>query len=149
RQLGAPDAVSTRHLWHAFTSSRLFIGLADARAGDILDPDIALALPGDGPQALARRLLVDPRLEHAARRDLRQELVRVRLLVERLVHQVLDVVVAAVAGELTRGPVARDLVVLDALRGADQRGVLRHRVAAHGDDLLALGDEALHPLADL
>ena len=124
------------------------VGLADARVGNLVDPDIALALPGECLH-YARRLLVDPGLEHAAGGDLRQERVGLRLLVERLVHQVLDPVEAAVVGKLPRGSVGRDLVVLDPLGSGDQRGVGSHRVAAHLDRLLALGDESLHPLADL
>src|SRR3989440_10500443 len=98
---------------------------------------------------LARRLLVDPGLEHAAGGDLREELVGLRLLVERLIHQVPDAVEAAVVGELPRCAVGGDLVMLDALRRADQGCVAGHRVATHADHLLALGDETLHPLANL
>src|SRR5690242_18750425 len=69
---------------------------------------------------LARRLLIQPGLEHATGGDLRQELVGLRLLVQRLVHQVLDAVEAAVVRELPRRAVGSDLVVLDALRRTDQ-----------------------------
>src|SRR2546430_17683379 len=69
---------------------------------------------------LARRLLVDPGLEHAAGGDLREELVVLRLLVERLIHQVLDPVEAALVGQLPRRAVGGDLVVFYALRGVDQ-----------------------------
>ncbi len=103
---------------------------------------------GDPPCYVVACWLI-PGLEHAAGGDLGQERVGLRLLVERLVHQVLDPVEAAVVGKLPRGAVRRDLVVLDPLGGGDQRGVARHRFAAHLDHLLALGDEALHSLADL
>src|SRR5205085_2148724 len=53
------------------------------------------------------------------------------------------------AGERLRRAVGGDLVMLDALRGGDQRGVLRGRVAVGLDDLFALGDQPLHRLADL
>src|SRR5581483_10533722 len=43
--------------------------------------------------------LVDARLEHAAGRDLRQQLVRVRFLVERLVEQILRVAEVELVGE--------------------------------------------------
>src|SRR5262249_34994279 len=111
--------------------------------GDLLDPDSRAPQPGGGLRELARRLLLDPCLEHAAGGDLRQELVGARLLVERLVHLVLDAVVAAVVRELARGSVGRDLVVLDALRRADQGCVLRGRVAAFPHQLVALGDHGL------
>src|SRR5581483_6995770 len=96
------------------------------------------------------RLLVDAGLRQAARRDLREELVGVALLVERLVEEVLRVVVAELAGQGPRRSVRRDLVVLDALRCGDERCVLRGGVpAARLDDLFALLDEALHGLAFL
>src|SRR3954452_2923933 len=120
-----------------------------AGAGTLSTPTSPLPCQATAFTGLARRLLIDPGLEHAAGGDLRQELVGLRLLVEGLVHQVLDAVVAAVTGELPGRAVGGDLIVLDALRRSDQRRVLGGRIALHLAPLLALGDEALHALADL
>src|SRR5206468_10803927 len=85
----------------------------------------------------------------AAGRDLREELVRARLLVERLVEQVSRLTEVELAGERARRAVGGDLVVLDALCGADQRRVADGGVAPAGDDLLPFRDQALHALARL
>src|SRR5205085_3243917 len=96
-----------------------------------------------------RRPLVDAGLEHAAGRDLRQQLVGVALLVQRLVEELTRVREIELVGERAGRAVGGDLVVLDALRRRDERGVLDRRVAARRDRLLALGDQALHPFAFL
>ena len=63
-----------------------------------------------------------------------------RLLVERLVHQVPDAVEAAVVGELPRGAVGRDLVVLDPLCCPDQGRVLGVRVAFRLEGIVGLAE---------
>src|SRR5438128_2405506 len=87
-------------------------------------------------QRSAPSLLVDPGLEHAASRDLRQQLVGVALLVESLVEQVLRIAEIELVGERTRRAVGGDLVMLDALRRRDQRRVFDDGITDRGDDLL-------------
>src|SRR5437764_9463526 len=93
------------------------------------------------------RLLVHTAGDTPPGRDLRQQRVRLALFVERLLEQLFRVAEPEVAGEGACRPVRRDLVVLDALCSRDERRVLRGRVAAALDDLLALFDEGLHALA--
>src|SRR5262249_53271837 len=107
----------------------------DGRRADTSRPDRDVARPGRNDDS-GGRCLVDARAEHAARRALRQQLVRVRLLVERLLEQVAGVVEPELSRERPGSAVRRDLVVLDALRRRDDRGVLRNRIAGHVDDLL-------------
>src|SRR5262249_4852345 len=73
--------------------------------------------PPRTPQRSACGLLVDPGPEHAAGRDLRQPLVGVALLVERLVEEVLRLRQVELVGQRARRAVCSDLVVLDTLRG--------------------------------
>src|SRR5436189_5854646 len=91
---------------------------------------------------LGRRSLV-----HPCDSDLGQRLVGSTLLVERLLQQRGSFIPSQLLCERTRRAVRRDLVMLDALGGADQRGVLRGTVAVSLDDLLTLADQSLHSLA--
>src|SRR6266571_4218092 len=92
-------------------------------------------------------LLVDAGFEQAARRDLRQQLVRIAFLVESLVEEIFCVTEIELVRERARRSVSSDLVVLDALCCADERRVLDGRVAACVDDLLPLLDQAAHAVA--
>src|SRR5919201_4952165 len=92
-------------------------------------------------------LLVDSGLEHPAGRDLRQQLVGIALLVQRLVEEILRISEVELVGERASGAVRGDLVVLDSLCRRDQRRILDDRITDCGDNLLALVDQPAHPLA--
>ncbi len=57
-----------------------------------------------------------------------QQFVGGLLLVEDLTQDILGIVEAKLVGERRCRTVRGDLVVLDALRGGDQRGILGHRL---------------------
>ena len=78
-----------------------------------------------------------------------QQLVGCLFLVERLAEDIGCIVEVEIVGERRRGPVRRDLVVLDPLRRRDQRRVLGHRLTRRLDDLRAFLDQALHAGAHL
>src|SRR5205085_11060251 len=91
--------------------------------------------------------LIDAALEETARRDLRQELVRGALFIERFVEQLLGVPMVELACERTGRAVRGDLVVLNPLRSRDDRRVLRNRVTFLAEHVLTFGNESLHCLA--
>src|SRR6266540_6185739 len=72
-------------------------------------------------------LLVDTGAKHSPGSDLRQKLVGVGLLVERLIEDVSRIVETELVGERRGGSVARNLVVLNALGSGNQGRILRQR----------------------
>jgi len=88
------------------------------------------------------RLLVDAGLGQA-----RQRLVGAPLLVEGLLQQIARIPVFEAVGKRAGRTVRGNLVVLDALGGRDQRRVGDVGRATLGDDLVGLGEDALHALA--
>jgi hypothetical protein len=81
--------------------------------------------------------------------QLRQFLVGGGFLVERLLQQLGGVLAAEAKREGAGRAVAGDFVMLDALGGGDQGGVLNGRVARSLDRFLSFGEQALHGLARL
>jgi hypothetical protein len=78
---------------------------------------------------------------------LRELLIRALLLFQRLVQQRCRLGVTELFGECAEGAVERDLVVLRLLRRGDEAGVAGILVEAEVDDVLTLGDDALHRFA--
>src|SRR5690606_19394665 len=85
-------------------------------------------------------------VDHALR-DTRQALVGAALLVQRLLEELCGALMAEAAREGASRAVARDLVVLDALRRADQARIRHIGVGLRAEELLTLADDPLDPPA--
>jgi hypothetical protein len=102
------------------------------------------ALPPRRQSSSVRGMDIDALL-----RELRELLVRGRLFVEGLLQEVDRVVLAEMLREGARAAIAGDFIVLDALSGGDEGGILDIGIAGRADDLRAFLDQPLHRLARL
>ena len=132
----------------AWSSSRCWY--SSMVLGVVADRDRLRLVFGRAGRARTRgRESVDAAAHEPAVGELRQGLVRSGLLVERLVEERARPVEPELACERPRRAVGGDLVVLDPLARADQRGIERDRVPVRPGDVVAVGDETLHRLARL
>src|SRR6185369_7521803 len=100
----------------------------------------------------ARKIIRVPRLARGIRIDaplgeIGELPIEALLVVERLLHELGDLLMAHLLGEGAHRSVSRHLVVHDALRGGDQSGVADAGVSLGAHDVLHLLDQTLHRVA--
>src|SRR2546421_294425 len=86
---------------------------------------------------------------HGRFRDLRQELIRFLLFLERLLEQLRHALIPERLRQRPRGTVGGDFVMLNFLRGANDGGILGGLFKILFQQLFAFGDDAGHALASL
>src|SRR5258707_9890569 len=79
----------------------------------------------------------------------RQQLIRVRLLLQGVTEEFNNLVLAEKFCPGPQRSVTRNLIVLGCLRGGQDAGIAHGTVLDFIDDMLALGDDAQHGRADL
>src|SRR5207249_351886 len=118
RRCRAPRSLPLRR------SSRILCAMSASAPSRVTVGRRGIEAPSTPGELAAHGPRIDP-----LRGDISQTLVGPRFLFQRLLQQLGDLAMAQLLGERARRAVARDLVMLDALRGSDERRVTHPGIA--------------------